>query len=350
MTEADPQTIARDKEALKRAFSYRSLQHDTDLVFEDLDRPLLVDANRAGRALYPVASEFVLDCYYERGAIEPLVKAYSGQPYRIAARFERLLTHLQDAERADLIERFWMSIARLTRAEFIHQRHRRDHGDHTGAEEFKSYALEAYSQGIDWMTRLGRAEAAHQLTEEREALREERFQVLPPPSDLRRMDEPVFWSMVAESRSGAPTTLEQLAALAESLRAFGAADIKRFGSLYAKLMRKLYHWDVWALAYAARGGCSDDAFEAFRSWLILQGDPALVSLVVADPPRAAERVPREPDLPDGSCLAIIQQAYLERTGASLELPSIDLGKPRGREWSEDAFAKIHPGLVRYYHR
>ena len=72
------------------------------------------------------------------------------------------------------------------------------------------------------------------------------------------------------------------------MRAFGAAQIKRFGSLYAKLMRKLYHWDVWALAYAARDGCSDAAFEEFRTWLILQGDPALVALAVTDTARAAE--------------------------------------------------------------
>jgi hypothetical protein len=94
---------------------------------------------------------------------------------------------------------------------------------------------------------------------------------------------PVFWDLISKARSGASTTLEELDALGESLRAFRAAEIKRFGSYYAKLMKQLYHWNTWALAYAARGGCSDGAFEEFRAWLILQGDPALCALSVTDP-------------------------------------------------------------------
>ena len=347
MTGVDPAAVEKEKQALKNAFTYRSLRHDLDWLLDDTDRPLFAEANRAGRALYPVASEFVLDCYYEKGALEPLVKSYSGQPYRVASRFDRLLRHLQEAQRADLIERFWTSIARLTRAEFFYQRPRRDHGDHAGAEEFKNYALEAYAQGIDWMTRLGRLDAAERLTEERNALREERFS-LPPPSDLRKIDEPVFWDLLAKARSQAPATLEQLAALGASLRAFKGPEIKRFGSLYAKAMKSLYHWNVWALAYAARGGCSDAAFEAFRTWLILQGDPAILDLAVKDPARAAERVPPEPDLPDGNCLSMIGEAYFLRTGSSLDLPSIDLDKPKGKEWSEKAFAAAYPELVRHY--
>lgn len=346
MNGIDPAVVEREKQALKNAFTYRSLRHDLDRLLDDTDRAMFAEANLAGRGLYAVASEFVLDCYYERGALEPLVKSYSGQPYRVASRFDRLLRHLQEAQRADLIERFWTSIARLTRAEFFYQRPRRDHGDHAGAEEFKNYALEAYAQGIDWMTRLGRLDAAERLTEERDALREERLPSLPAPSDLRRIDEPVFWELI--SRSRAPTTLEQLAILGESLRAFKAAEIKRFGSLYANLMKKLYHWNVWALAYAARGGASDAAFEAFRTWLILRGDPALVELAVKDPTRAAERIPPEPDLPEGHCLSMIEEAYFLRTGSSLEPPSIDLDKPKGKEWTEEAFAASYPQLVRHY--
>lgn len=342
----DPEA-EREVKALASAFTYRSLRQDLDWLLDDTDRALFAEANKAGRPLYPVASEFVLDCYYEKGALEPLVQSYSGQPYRVASRFDRLLEHLQQAGRADLIERFWTSIARLTRAEFFYQRPRRDHGDHAGAEEFKNYALEAYAQGIDWLTRLGRLDAASRLTEERDALREERFS-LPAPSDLRRMDDAVFWELISKSRAQAPTTLEQLALLAESLRAFKGPEIKRFASLYAKLMKQLYHWNVWALAYAARDGCSDAAFEAFRTWLILQGDPALVSLAVTDPAQAAERVPPEPDLPDGHCMSMIDEAYFLRTGTSLQPPSIDLDKPKGKEWSEAAFATTFPRLVRHY--
>lgn len=351
MSDIDPaidSAVERDKQALEKELTYRSLRQDLDRVLDDPDRALFAEANRAGRGIYGVASEFVLDCYYEKGALEPLVKSFSGQSYRVASQFDRLLRHLEEADRVDLIERFWTAIIRLTRAEFFHQRPRRDHGDHAGAEEFKNYALEAYTQGIDWLRRVGRDDAAQRLTEERVALREERLPTLPAETDARRVDESVFWQLITEARSRAETSLEQIAVLGESLRAFKAAEIKRFGSHYAKWMKKLYHWNVWALAYAARGGASDAAFEAFRTWLILQGDPSLVDLAVSDPARAAERVPPEPDLPEGHCLPIIEEAYFLRQGSPLSTPAIDLDKPKGKEWSEETLGERFPGLLERY--
>lgn len=347
MSNIDP-AVERDKQALEKELTYRSLGQDLDRVLDDPGRAMFAETLRAGHGIYGVASEFVLDRYYAKGVLEPLVKSYSEQPYRVASRFDRLLRHLEEAGRGDLIERFWTAIARRTRAEFFYQRPRRDHGDHGGAEEFKNYALEAYTQGIDWLRRMGRDEAAEHLTEERDVLREERLPTLPSETDPRRIDESLFWELIAGARNQTVNPLEQVALLGESLRAFKAAEIKRFGSYYAKWMRKLYHWNVWALAYAARGGASDAAFEAFRTWLILQGDPSLVELVVSDPARAAERVPREPDLPEGHCLPMIEEAYFLRQGAALPAPTIDLDRPRGKEWSEATLGETFPELVEHY--
>jgi hypothetical protein len=355
MTDVDRAMIQREKDALKRAFNertikqaftYNSVSLDTDLLFDDLYRD--PPANPAGLSVAVVAIEFVVDCYYERGALEPLVKSYSAHKYQLASVFDRLLEHLQRAERVDQIERLWTSVARVSRAEFFYQRPGRNHGGQALVAKAKQHALDAYAQGIDWMTRLGRLEAVERLTEQRDALREERFAALPTPSDLRRLDEATFWQVIATTRSRAETTLEQLAVLGESLRTLKAAEIKRFASLYVKHMKKLYHWNVWALAYAARGGCSDLAFEAFRTWLILQGDAALVECAITDPTRAAERVPREPDLPEGHCLLMIEEAYLQRQGSALGQLRIEFDKPRGKEWTEVGFATTYPQLVRRY--
>lgn len=348
MTDVEPAAVEREKEALKSALTYIDFSRDVWWLLDDTERAMFAEANRAGYGLYFVAEQFVEDCYFERGALEPLVKIYSGQKYQFASVFDRLLEHLMEAQRFDLIERLWSSVARRTRAEFCYQRPGRDYDAHARVDEAKNYALEAYAQGIDWMTLLGRIDAAAQLTEERDALREGRFPSLSPPSDLRRIDEPVFWELISKARSQAQTTLEQLTILGELLRAFKAADIKRFGSFYAKLMKKLYHWDVWALAYAARGGCSDSSFEGFRTWVILQGDPALIEMAVTNPAQAAERVPLDPDIPEAHCLLMIEEAYLQQTCSSLELPSIDLDKPKGKEWTEEVFATTYPQLVRYY--
>lgn len=324
-----------DKQALKETFSYRNFSDDLmQLRLDESDRPSFIAVNDS----YGSAHEFVMDCYYERGALEPLFRIYRSNSYRLAAVYDRLLGHLEKAERFDLIEALWTSVARKTRAEFFNSRN----------DEHKRLALEAYDHGINWMDRLGRIEAAARLTEEREALREERFEALPPVSDLRRIDDEVFWELISRAKVAGPSTSEQLAVLGELLRTFKPGDIKRFGALYAANMRKLYHWNVWALAYAANGGCSDDGFEAFRTWLILQADPDLLDFAVSDPAAAARQVPPDADWPDGPCVWMIEEAYLQREGSPMELPMIDLEKPKGRKWAEDELARIHPELVRYY--
>lgn len=347
--QADAAAVDRDKHALKEAIGYRDYGRDVSWVLDDLNRPFHAAPRILGLGLYAPAAEFVLDCYYEKGALEPIVQVKSQRAYRTAGVFDELLQHLQKAERHDLIERLWIAVARRARTEFLMVRLGPDADRQAFAiEQQKKLALEGYDHAIDWMARLGRHEAVQQLTGEREALREERFAALTPVSDLRKMDEPVFWELISRSRSEGPPTREQLAVLGELLRTFKAPDIKRFGSLYARNMRNLYHWNVWALAYAARGGCSDDAFQEFRTWLILQGDPALLGLAVEDPARAATFVPADPDLPDGPCIWMIEEAYLQRKGAPLELPAIDLDTPRGKEWPENDLDAIFPDLVRHY--
>jgi hypothetical protein len=347
--QADADAVDRDKQALREAFSYRDYGRDVDSLLDDPDRPFHAAMRILGFSRYAAAAEFVLDCYYEKGALEPIVQVKSRRPYRAPGVLDELLRHLQQAQRHDLIERLWISIVRRARAEFFVNRLDRDAGQPASSlDQQKRMVLEGYGHAIDWMARLGRVEAVTQLTEERDALRDDRLAALPPVSDARKMDEAVFWELIAQARAAGPTTLEQLAILGERLRTFKAVDIKRFGSLYARNMRTLYHWNVWALAYAARGGCSDDAFQEFRTWLILQGDPALLHVAVKDPTTAARRVPPDPDLPDGSCRWMIEEAYLQRAGAPLELPATDLDTPKGKEWPEQEFETIFPALVGHY--
>lgn len=332
----DPVGYERDKQALKESFTYRDLQMDLWAWMErddDSDRPFFAPVGGS----YGICHEFLLGCYYERAALEPLVRMHSGS-YRFAAVYDKLLGLLVNAQRFDLIERLWTSVTRKNRTEFFLSR----------SDESKRLALEAYGHAIDWMRRLGRAEAAEQLTEARDALQEERLDSLPPVSDRRRIDEPVFWELIRQARSAGPSTDEWLAALSELLRTFGASDIKRFGSLYAKNMKRLYHWNVWALGFAAMGGCSNDAFAEFRAWLILQGDPDLLDLAVREPAQAALRVPADLDLPDGPGTWMIEEAYLQRQGIPCELPMIDLDRPKGKEWREDRFEASYPELVRHY--
>ena len=94
-------------------------------------------------------------------------------------------------------------------------------------------------------------------------------------------------------------------------------------------MLQAYHWDLWALAFVAQDGCSDDAFEAFRAWLILQKRECF-ELAVQDIRLVVDRVPAvragKPPMP-------------------LKTPALKL---QGEPWEEEDLDRRYPELCRYY--
>ena len=334
----NPAEIEEDKKRLKTLLSYRSWDQDWEVLAGNADGPLYEEPLSAGYPLFGVLEQFLEESYYEKGALEPLVSHFGQRHIPQGADLQRFLEHLAGAGRADLMERVWSSMTRRSRAKYFAERD----------EQRKGIALKAFADAAEWLNRVGSDDAAKQMDQAADDLREGRFPELPPVSDLRKMDEPVFWELISRTRSHAETTEEQVAVLDELLRTFGAADIKRFASIYAKYMKQLYHWNAWALAYAARGGCSDDSFMEFRTWLILQGNPELVDLAIKDPAVAAKQVPKNPELPEGTLLPTIDDAHLARAKSTFEWPMINLEKPKGREWPEDQLDACFPELVRHY--
>ncbi|MBM3979906.1 MAG: DUF4240 domain-containing protein [Planctomycetes bacterium] len=51
-------------------------------------------------------------------------------------------------------------------------------------------------------------------------------------------------------------------------------DILDFAHLWDLLHARAYTWALWGAAYIVQGGCSDDGFDYFRGWLLLQGRKA----------------------------------------------------------------------------
>ncbi|MFQ1699372.1 DUF4240 domain-containing protein [Loktanella agnita] len=88
--------------------------------------------------------------------------------------------------------------------------------------------------------------------------------------DPRKMDEDLFWNLIDEGLMDQPIG-ERIDTLPERLAAFKATAIRDFEKIQRSLDARAYRWDIWALAYLLQGGCSDDAFEDFRGWLIWQG-------------------------------------------------------------------------------
>jgi hypothetical protein len=99
------------------------------------------------------------------------------------------------------------------------------------------------------------------------------------------VDEQGLWELIEAARGQVRdlTDAEAVAAQAATLlsaRPLGeivAADEVLWG-----LMADSYRRPLWAAAYLVNGGCSDDGFEYFRGWLIMQGRE-VYERVVADP-------------------------------------------------------------------
>ena len=335
----DPAKVAADEEKLKSELRYLNWSQDLErVVYADLDRPLFAEAGRAGLPLFPVGEAFLERAYIERGAWEPLVATLSAFQATNGDQFERIPPLLIAAGRTDLVEKMWRSATRSARRGWFSNR----------TEGDKQRALRMFDQAIASLGELGLDKMAADLVVDRDEVENEVFPTAPPVSDLRAMDQNLFWTLIQETRAASETSDEQVARLGDRLGAFPAAEIRKFTTMFAGLMKKLHHWNVWALAWAARDGCSDDSFVDFRTWLILQGDPALVDLAIADPAEAAARVPKDPDLPFEGMAHTIDSATLLRTGKTRTLPAFDHPEPRGKEWDEDRFDETFPALAAHY--
>ncbi len=86
------------------------------------------------------------------------------------------------------------------------------------------------------------------------------------------MPETKFWELIkASSDNGKGNYTLQCRLLTEKLEGLTSKEIIEFDRTFVALMAKSYSFRLWEAAYALNGGCSDDCFEYFRSWLIAQG-------------------------------------------------------------------------------
>lgn len=103
-------------------------------------------------------------------------------------------------------------------------------------------------------------------------------------------------------------------------------DILDFQFLFQELMNASYQSRLWGAAYILMGGCSDDAFDYFRGWLIGQGEE-IYNKVVKDPEFLAEYI-NEDNLDD--------EGYPENEGLlSVGLDAYTLKKMGNVNWDKD---------------
>ncbi|MCB5198512.1 DUF4240 domain-containing protein [Loktanella sp. TSTF-M6] len=161
--------------------------------------------------------------------------------------------------------------------------------------------------------------------------------------DPRKMDENLFWDLIDEGLTSQPI-VERIDTLPERLAAFKATAIRDFEKIRRSLEARAYRWDVWALAYLLQGGCSDDAFENFRGWLVLQGREVFEG-AIADPDSF------DVTLHSGTASGInglrdaAPVAYEMRQGKAMKPVKMPLMDVSGPEIAEDDFASALPRVA-----
>lgn len=131
------------------------------------------------------------------------------------------------------------------------------------------------------------------------------------------MREDDFWNIIETARREADDVEAIAAAILTALTNQSAEEIVSFDEHQSRLMNASYTTNLWGAAYLINGGCSDDGFDYFRSWLIVQGRQVFES-AVSKPDSLANHVEKDEDAECEDVMYAAMTAYESVTGKKLE--------------------------------
>ena len=145
-------------------------------------------------------------------------------------------------------------------------------------------------------------------------------------TEKKRIEKPfldergIFWRLIELSRKGSEGDLYvQLDNLRHRLVKLSEEELRSFDRVFWELMDESYRADLWGAAYIIKGGCSDDSFDYFRAWLIMQGQQAYTE-ALRNPDGLAPRARRGQEVGDEfefeDVLSIASEIYETKTGRS----------------------------------
>jgi Protein of unknown function (DUF4240) len=142
-----------------------------------------------------------------------------------------------------------------------------------------------------------------------------------------------LWDLIDRARAEAGDDAEDVAAKAtELLGRRSAEEIIEVERERRTAMAESYRADLWGAAYLINGGCSDDGFEYFRGWLIMQGRRAYEQAVadpdsLADLPAIRQAANDEVDVECEDGMALGWNAYRSATGTDLPQDAVSVRYP-----------------------
>ena len=142
------------------------------------------------------------------------------------------------------------------------------------------------------------------------------------------MDIDDFWRLIDEARQGAGSDAQFTATLRKRLAERSPGANLQFKRLLGERLAEAYRWDLWAAAHVLLEGCGDDAFDAFRAWLVSQGRERYEE-VLASPVTLRNGLSRH--MENEELLALADLSRHPR-------------KPKGKAWHEHELPKRYPEL------
>ena len=165
------------------------------------------------------------------------------------------------------------------------------------------------------------------------------------------MKDDIFWQLIQESLNESNGELkDQHEVLVTKLSKYEPEEIIEFDKIFNKFYVESYTSDLWAAAYIINGGCYDDDFDYFRSWLISRGKKVYEESI-NNPGGLVDVISiyEAGDVEFEDFLYIASDAYKVRTSQNdfynkvirIAVPKINL------TWSEneEELEKMFPGLV-----
>jgi hypothetical protein len=163
-------------------------------------------------------------------------------------------------------------------------------------------------------------------------------------------DEKWFWDIIDQSR-GTKKKINherQIKNLTKILSSLTADEILQFDKRFHLLLKQSYTWDLWGAAFIINGGCSDDTFDYFRSWLIGQGEQAFYN-AVANPETLKDILKPKEEYEWEGLEYSAPEAYEKATGKEMEVvdsteEAIEEHEPVGKKWNENELPDLFPKL------
>lgn len=163
------------------------------------------------------------------------------------------------------------------------------------------------------------------------------------------MDEEGFWTLIEKSKQSSTSNNEQYECLRTELSKLPAEDIAVFNEIFSSKMAEIYRYDLWAIAYIINGGCSDDGFTYFRSWLVCQGRKYYKN-AIARPEFVGEQVPVEAMESKSPNNTIYEfdllpiTVYKEKTGYEMYIEYSGIGDALGYSWTYEELPSLYPSV------